>query len=199
MNREKEYNEKVNGMKFSFLNITIQFEENRDESVSPSSSDSSGDLPPLVFCSDSSDDDSTDTEVISSTSSYSMPELRFGAEAYDSDSSDEDTVESEDTSQFPPLVSHSGSYNSNSSDEDTAKSEDTIQMSPLVSRSGLYDYEFSDEDTVESEDKIGSKKIIGNLSRKKKNEGEKVLAVVSEGGEEAVPDEVSSKNVELKR
>ena len=66
-------------MEFSFLNITIQFEEERDDSISTSSSDYSGNFLPLVFHSDSSNDDSTDTEVSSSTSSYSILELMFGA------------------------------------------------------------------------------------------------------------------------
>ena len=101
VNREKESDKEDSGMEFSFLNTTIQFES--DNSVSTSSSDSSGDLPPLVSRSDSSDDDSsddnsTDTEDSSSTSSYSdeeMPPLFHCSNSYDSDSSDDNTIESE--------------------------------------------------------------------------------------------------------
>ena len=167
MSWEKESDEEDSGIEFSFLNTTIQFES--DNSVSTSSSDSSGDLPPLVFRSDSSDDDSsndnsTDTEESSSTSSYSDEEM-------------------------PSLFHRSNSYDSDSSDKDTIESEDTNEMPPLLHRSNLYDSDSSGEDTIESE------KLIGRLSRKDENEGDTLLAVVSEGEEEAAPDEVPSNTV----
>ena len=125
VNQEKESDEEDDGMEIGFLNTAIQFES--DNSVSTSSSESSGDLPPLVFRSDSSnydslDDNSTDTGESSSTSSYSdeeMPPLFNRSNSYDSDSSDEDTIESEDTNKMPPLLSRSNLYDSDSSDEDT--------------------------------------------------------------------------------
>ena len=84
------------------------------------------------------------------------------------------------------------SDNDNSTDTEESSSTSSYlyeYMPPLFHRSNSYDSDSSDDDTIESE------KLIGRLSRKDKNEGETVLAIVSKGEKEAAPEEVPSNTV----